>query len=174
MALAYVTNNASRPPRAIGEQLADLGVPVRAGSVITSAQAAARILAERLPQGSAVLVGGGRGLRVAVRERGLRPVTTGFDHPAAVVQGYQRTIDYPLLAEGALAVAAGALFVASHSHATLPSTRGRQPGNGALVQVIAVATRKQPILAGETQPAASRGKLRRPQRPPPPSHRARL
>ncbi len=161
MALAYVTNNASRTPRAIGEQLADLGVPVRAGSVITSAQAAARILAERLPQGSPVLVVGGTGLRLAVRERGLRPVTTAFDHPAAVVQGYQRTIDYPLLAEGALAVAAGALFVASNSDATLPSTRGRQPGNGALVQVIAVATGKQPIVAGKPEPAMHREMLLR-------------
>src|SRR5260370_37338377 len=162
MALAYVTNNASRTPRAIGEQLADLGVPVRAGSVITSAQAAARILAERLPPGSPVLVVGGTGLRLAVRERGLRPVTTAFDHPAAVVQGYQRTIDYPLLAEGALAVAAGALFVASHSDATLPPARGRQPGNGALVQVIAGATREQPLLAGEARRGGPTGKASRP------------
>jgi glycerol 3-phosphatase-2 len=153
MSLAYVTNNASRTPRAIGEQLAAMGVPVLPGSVITSAQAAARILSERLPRGSSVLVVGGTGLRLAVRERGLRPVTTARDHPAAVVQGYHRTIDYPLLAEGALAVAAGALFVASNADATLPSTRGRQPGNGALVQVIAVATGRDPIVAGKPEPS---------------------
>ena len=153
MALAYVTNNASRTPRAIGEQLAGLGVPARPGSVITSAQAAARILSERLPRGSSVLVVGGTGLRLAVRERGLRPVTNALDHPAAVVQGYQRTIDYPLLAEGALAVAAGALFVASNADATLPSTRGPQPGNGALIQVITVATGRDPIVAGKPEPA---------------------
>ncbi len=153
MALAYVTNNASRTPRAIGEQLAGMGIPVRPESVITSAQAAARVLSERLPPGSPVLVVGGIGLRLAVRERGLRPVTTAVDRPAAVVQGYQRTIDYPLLAEGALAVAAGALFVASNADATLPSTRGRQPGNGALVQVIAVATGRNPIVAGKPEPS---------------------
>jgi HAD superfamily hydrolase (TIGR01450 family) len=153
MSLAYVTNNASRTPRAIGEQLAAMGVPVQPGSVITSAQAAARILSERLPRGSSVLVVGGTGLRQAVRERGLRPVTTARDRPAAVVQGYQRTIDYPLLAEGALAVAAGALFVASNADATLPSTRGRQPGNGALVQVIATATGRDPVVAGKPEPS---------------------
>jgi glycerol-1-phosphatase len=153
MALAYVTNNASRTPRAIGEQLAGMGVPVEPGSVITSAQAAARILSERLPRGSSVLVVGGAGLRWAVRERGLRPVTTARDHPAAVVQGYQRAIDYPLLAEGALAVAAGALYVASNADATLPSTRGPQPGNGALVQVISVATGRNPVVAGKPEPS---------------------
>src|SRR5260370_41639091 len=114
------------------------------------------MLAERLPQGAPVLVVGGTGLRLAVRERGLRPVTTAFDHPAAVVQGYQRTIDYPLLAEGALAVAAGALFVAANSAPTLPSTRGRQPGNRALVQGIAGATGEQPSVAGEPAPAPPR------------------
>jgi glycerol-1-phosphatase len=152
MALAYVTNNASRTPRAICEQLAGLGVPVRPDSVITSAQAAARLLSQRLPPGAPVLVIGGAGLRMAVRERGLRPVTTAAEHPAAVVQGYSRDVSYPMLAEGALAVAAGALFVASNADATLPSTRGRQPGNGALVQVIRAATGRDPIVAGKPEP----------------------
>ena len=156
MGLAYVTNNASRTPRAIGEQLGQLGVPVRPGSVITSAQAAARLLSERLPYGSAVLVIGGTGLRLAVRERGLRPVTTALDRPAAVVQGYQRGIDYPVLAEGSLAVAAGAIFVASNADATLPSVRGREPGNGALFQVIKIATGRDPIVAGKPEPPMHR------------------
>ena len=153
MGLAYVTNNASRTPAAIGEQLAQMGVPVWPGSVITSAQAAARLLSERLPHGSPVLVIGGAGLRLAVRERGLRPVSTALDRPAAVVQGYQRHIDYLLLAEGTLAVAAGAIFVASNADSTLPSPRGKLPGNGALVQVIRVATGRDPIVAGKPEPS---------------------
>ncbi len=156
MGLAYVTNNASRTPAAIGEQLAGMGVPVRPGSVITSAQAAARLLSERLPRGSSVLVIGSAGLRLAVRERGLRPVSTALDRPAAVVQGYQQNIDYPILAEGALAVAGGAIFVASNADATLPSARGRLPGNGALVQVIGVATGRDPIVAGKPEPSMHR------------------
>ena len=136
--------------------LCELGVPVRPGKVITSAQAAARLLAERLPHGSAVLVIGGTGLRLAVRERGLRPVTTALDRPAAVVQGYQRGIDYPMLAEGSLAVAAGAIFVASNADATLPSVRGREPGNGALFQVIRIATGRDPIVAGKPEPSMHR------------------
>src|SRR6516162_5024157 len=88
MRLAFVTNNASRTPSAIAAQLTGLGVPARAGEVITSAQAAARLAAEHLPAGAAVLVVGGMGLRTAVLERGFRPVTVAADHPAAVVQGY--------------------------------------------------------------------------------------
>jgi len=152
MRLAFVTNNASRTPSAIAAQLGRLGVPADAAEVVTSAQAAARLLAERLPAGAPVLVVGGMGLRIAVRERGLRPVTTAADRPAAVVQGYGPNIDYPLLAEGGLAVRAGAWFVASNADLTLPTPRGLQPGNGSLVQVIATATGQQPVVAGKPEP----------------------
>src|SRR5689334_8394972 len=152
MRLAFVTNNASRTPSAIAAQLTGLGVPARPGEVITSGQAAARLLAEHLPAGAPVLVVGGMGLRMAVRERGFRPVTVAADHPAAVVQGYAPDVSYPLLAEGGLAVAAGALFVASNADSTLPTPRGRQPGNGSLIQVIATATGRAPLIAGKPEP----------------------
>ena len=151
MRLAFVTNNASRTPSAIAAQLTGLGVAARPGEIITSAQAAARLLAEHLPAGAPVLVVGGMGLRLAVRERGFRPVTVAADHPAAVVQGYSPDLSYSLLAEGGLAVAAGALFVASNADSTLPTPRGRQPGNGSLVQVIATATGRSPLIAGKPE-----------------------
>jgi HAD superfamily hydrolase (TIGR01450 family) len=156
MRLAYVTNNAFRTPAAIAELLTSFGVPAAPKDVVTSAQAAARLLAEHLPAGAPVLVVGGSGLRMALRERGLRPVSTAIDKPQAVVQGYAPDISYSLLAEGGLAVAAGALFVASNGDLTLPSRRGRQPGNGSLIQVIATATGVQPLVAGKPEPPLHR------------------
>ena len=140
MRLAYVTNNASRTPSAIAAQLAGMGVPATATDIVTSAQAAAHLLADRFPAGSPVLVVGGMGLRLAVRDRGLRPVTTAADAPVAVVQGYAPDISYGLLAEAALALRAGAFYVASNADPTLPTPRGLQPGNGSLVQVLVTAT----------------------------------
>ena len=150
--LAYVTNNAFRTPAAIAALLTSFGAPATAQDVVTSAQAAARLLAERLPAGAPVLVVGGNGLRTALRERGLRPVSTALDRPQAVVQGYSPDVSYSMLAEGGLAVAAGALFVASNGDLTLPGRRGSQPGNGALIQVIATATGVQPVVAGKPEP----------------------
>ena len=152
MRLAYVTNNANRTPAAVAETLTGFGVAATADDVVTSAQAAARLLAERLPAGAPVLVVGGMGLRVAVRERGLRPVSTAAERPAAVVQGYNPGISYPLLAEGGRAVAAGALFVGTNADRTLPSAHGQQPGNGALLQVITYATGQKPLVAGKPEP----------------------
>lgn len=150
--VAFVTNNSSRTPSAIAAQLTGLGVAAAAADIVTSAQATARLLAERLPPGAAVLVVGGMGLRMALRERGFRPVSVAAGRPAAVVQGYAPDISYSLLAEGGLAVAAGAWFVASNADSTLPTARGRQPGNGALAQVIATATGRQPVVAGKPEP----------------------
>ena len=152
MKLAYVTNNASRTPSAIAAQLAAMGVPATATDIVTSAQAAAHVLADRLPAGAPVLVVGGTGLRLAVRDRGLRPVTSAAERPQAVVQGYSHDISYGLLAEAALALQAGALYVASNADATLPTARGPQPGNGSLAQVLIHATGCTPIVAGKPEP----------------------
>ncbi|HEY0933614.1 MAG TPA: HAD-IIA family hydrolase [Trebonia sp.] len=154
--LAYVTNNASRTPAAVADLLESMGAPVSAGDVVTSAQAAARLLADKLPAGSKVLVIGAPALSLAVRERGLVPVLTAADSPAAVVQGYAPGIDYSRLAEGGVAVRAGALFVATNADSTIPGTRGTQPGNGSLLQVIEHATGTAPVVAGKPEPPLHR------------------
>ena len=154
--VAYVTNNASRTPAAIAALLDGMGAPVTEADVVTSAQAAARLLADKLPPRSKVLVIGATALRLAVRERGLIPVSSASDNPAAVVQGYGPGIDYTRLAEGGIAVRAGALFVATNTDSTLPGPRGTQPGNGSLVKVIENATGVTPLVAGKPAPPLHR------------------
>jgi glycerol 3-phosphatase-2 len=151
MRLAFVTNNASREPAAVAAHLVALGVPAEAGDVVTSSQAAATVLVERLGVGASVLVTGSAALRTAVELVGLRVVTSSDDRPDAVVQGYSPELRYADLAEAALAVRAGALWVASNTDSTLPSPRGLLPGNGSLVAAVAVATGRRPIVAGKPQ-----------------------
>jgi len=154
--LAYVTNNASRTPAAVANLLAGMNVPAEEADVVTSAQAAARLLAERLPRGAEVLVIGATSLRLAVRERGLVPVSNAVGKPKAVVQGYGPGIAYATIAEGGLAVRAGALFVGTNADSTLPGPRGIQPGNGSLLQVIEHATGVAPVIAGKPEPPLHR------------------
>ena len=151
MRLAYVTNNASRSPSAIAAQLTRLGVPTGAADVVTSAHAAATLVAQRFPAGSAVLAAGAIGLRLALRERGLRPVSLAADRPVAVVQGYAPDMNYGLLAEAGIAVRDGAWYVATNADSTLPTPRGPQPGNGSLLQVIITATGVKPVVAGKPE-----------------------
>lgn len=154
--LAYVTNNASRTPAAVAAMLSAMGAPAAPEDVVTSAQAAARLLADKLPPQSKVLVIGSAGLRLAVRERGLVPVSTAADKPLAVVQGYGPGLDYGAFAEGSIAVRAGAIFVATNADSTLPGPRGPQPGNGSLLQIITHATGVDPIVAGKPEPPLHR------------------
>ncbi|MCD0484639.1 HAD-IIA family hydrolase [Streptacidiphilus sp. ASG 303] len=156
MRLAYVTNNASRPPQAVADHLTELGVPAEASEVVTSAQAAARLVAEKVPAGSAVLVVGGRGLEEALEERGLRPVRSLDDGPAAVVQGYDPSVGWQHLAEAAYAVARGLPWVASNTDLTIPTARGTAPGNGTLVAAVRTATGTEPEVAGKPLPPMHR------------------
>jgi HAD superfamily hydrolase (TIGR01450 family) len=156
MRLAYVTNNAARPPRVVAEHLDELGIAATADEVITSSQAAARYLAERLDAGARVLVVGTTGLEEALRERGLVPVSSAEDDPAAVVQGYSPTLDWAQLAEGAVAINRALPWVATNIDPTVPSSRGPLPGNGSLVAALRHATGAQPVVTGKPDPAMHR------------------
>jgi HAD superfamily hydrolase (TIGR01450 family) len=132
--------------------LTGMGVQADPEDVVTSSQAAARLLSERLPAGSAVLVVGSTALRHAVQARGLRPVSLAAEEPKAVVQGFDPNISYGLMAEGAQAVAAGALYVISNGDMTIPAKSGPpRPGNGALAAVIKAATGTEPLVAGKPE-----------------------
>ncbi|MFC7901350.1 HAD hydrolase-like protein [Streptomyces griseoincarnatus] len=157
MRLAYVTNNALRTPDAVAAHLTELGIPAEAGDVITSAQAVARLIADQVPQGSRVLVVGGEGLRVALRERGLEPVESADDEPVAVVQGYGGPeLAWGRFAEASYAVARGLPWFASNTDLTIPSGRGIAPGNGAAVEVVRIATGAEPQVAGKPLPPMHR------------------
>ncbi|MFF8543601.1 HAD hydrolase-like protein [Streptomyces werraensis] len=157
MRLAYVTNNALRTPDAVAAHLTELGIPAEAGDVITSAQAVARLIADQVPQGSRVLVVGGEGLLVALRERGLVPVESADDDPAAVVQGYGGPeLAWGRFAEACYAVARGVPWFASNTDLTIPSGRGIAPGNGAAVEVVRIATGAEPQVAGKPLPPMHR------------------
>jgi HAD superfamily hydrolase (TIGR01450 family) len=162
MRLEFVTNNASRRPAEVASLLTALGVPADPAEVVTSAQAAAALLADRLPAGSLVLVVGADALAAEVTEAGLTPVDSADAGPAAVVQGYSAELGWRQLAEAALAVRAGALWVATNGDLTLPSPRGPLPGNGALVAAVRAATGRAPDeIVGKPHPRLHAESVRR-------------
>jgi glycerol-1-phosphatase len=163
----FVTNNASRSAEQVATHLRELGFTVTGDDVVTSAQSAAHLLAEKLPAGSPVLIVGTESLADEISAVGLRPVRRFDDDPVAVVQGLSLTIGWPDLAEAALAIRAGALWVAANVDATLPTERGLLPGNGALVAALRAATGGEPAVAGKPAPtllndAVARGDSRKP------------
>lgn len=148
--VAFVTNNASRTPEAVAAKLARLGVQAEPEDVVTSAQAAARVLEFRLPPGAPVLVIGADGLINAVREVGLEPVNSAGAGPVAVVQGFGPDVGWQQLSEGAVAIREGAIWVATNTDLTIPTSRGLAPGNGSFVNALAATVDSYPdVVAGK-------------------------
>src|SRR6201996_1210982 len=148
----FVTNNASRSADQVAGHLHDIGLPATADDVVPSAQSAAHVLSDQLEPGSRVLVVGTEALAAEITAVGLRPVRSFDDKPDAVVQGHSPETAWANLAEAALAIRAGALWVAANVAAPLPTERGLLPGNGSMVAALKAATDAEPQVAGKPAP----------------------
>jgi glycerol-1-phosphatase len=149
VATAFVTNNASRPPREVADHLRALGIEADPHDVVTSAQAGAREVAARVAPGSRVLAVGGPGVAEALRARGLLPVAAAADDPSAVLMGYGPDVSWRHLAEASYAVERGAILVATNTDMSIPTAQGVAPGNGTLVAAVVAATGAEPLVAGK-------------------------
>lgn len=141
--VVFVTNNAGAT---VAEHLAKLermGVAATPDDLLTSAQAAAMLLAP----GSTALPCAGDGVREALAAAGIRMVERA---PAdAVIVGWHRTFDYDGLARAADAVRAGARLIGTNEDATYPTPQGLLPGAGALLAAVATASGAVPEVAGK-------------------------
>ena len=150
--VGYVTNNSSRRPEAIAEQLRGFGVATQPEQVIGSAETGAELLSTLIPSGSKVLVVGGEGLRHAVVSAGFELVESSDDEPAGVIQGFAPDVAWHHLAEASYAIQKGAKWVATNQDWTIPREKGMAPGNGTLVSAVHTAVGILPPVAGKPEP----------------------
>jgi HAD superfamily hydrolase (TIGR01450 family) len=150
MRVAFITNNASRTPGAVAEHLTELGVPAEASDVVTSAQAAARLLLERWGTGARVVAVGGLGLSKALREAGLVPVGVA-DEAVAVVTGYGPDVVWQDLTRVAVRIRDGLPWVASNTDYTMPTAYGVAPGHGVQVDMLSRFAEVTPDVAGKPE-----------------------
>jgi HAD superfamily hydrolase (TIGR01450 family) len=158
MDVGYITNNASRTAASVAEHLSSLGLHVDAKEVITSPQAAVKLLAELVPAGSTILVVGGAGLIDEIHKGGFVPTDSAEAKPAAVIQGFAPEVGWMQLAEAAYALGRdadgnGIPWVATNTDWTIPQERGIAPGNGTLVSAVHTAVGILPVVAGKPEAA---------------------
>jgi HAD superfamily hydrolase (TIGR01450 family) len=148
----FLTNNASRTAAEVAEQVRGFGLDVGAADVVTAGEAIARIVAEAVPRGSAVLAVGGPGLTVPLEGWGFRCVSSADEDPVAVVQGFHPDVGWRSLAEASYAIQAGVRWFVSNLDQTFPTARGTAPGNGSLVEAVRRATGAEPeAIAGKPE-----------------------
>jgi glycerol 3-phosphatase-2 len=156
--VGYITNNASRTPASVAEHLNGLGLRVEPDDVVTSPQAAIKLLGGLVPAGSTILVVGGTGLLEVVKAAGFLVTDSADDKPAAVIQGFAAEVGWKQLAEAAYALARdpegnGIPWVATNTDWTIPQERGIAPGNGTLVSAVHTAVGILPVVAGKPERA---------------------
>jgi glycerol 3-phosphatase-2 len=147
--LAFVTNNAARPPEEVARHLRSIGVPAISHDVVTSAQAAARLVASELPAGARVLALGGPGVAIALEQAGLVPVQEAGDGPAAVVTGYGPELTWRQIMRATVLIRDGLPWVACNTDQTIPTDYGVGPGHGVLVEMISGFSGVTPVVAGK-------------------------
>ncbi len=141
----FVTNNSALLLADQEAALARIGIEAT-GDVVTSAQAAARLV----PFGSSALVCGGDGIREALE---ARDVDVRNDGPVdAVLVGFHRHFDYEGLRRASAAVRAGARLLGTNDDATYPTPAGLIPGGGAILAAVATAAGVAPVVAGKPYP----------------------
>jgi len=155
--VGYITNNASRTDATVAEHLSDLGLHVQPSDVVTSPQAAVRLLAEHVAAGSSILVIGGDGLVDEVQKAGFEVTRSAEDEPAAVIQGFAPELGWSDLAEASFALQgrtdAERPWIATNTDWTIPVARGIAPGNGTLVSAVHTAVGRLPLVAGKPERA---------------------
>ena len=151
--VGYVTNNSSRKPETIADQLRGFGLTLSAEKIISSAQAGVELLERMIPAGSKVLVVGGEGLRFEVVNAGFELVKLSDDMPAAVIQGFAPDVGWNDLAEASYSIQGGAKWVATNKDWTIPREKGLAPGNGTLVSAVHTAVGQLPVVAGKPERA---------------------
>ncbi|GAB2692696.1 HAD superfamily hydrolase (TIGR01450 family) [Microbacterium marinum] len=154
--LGYITNNASRRDSVVAAHLSDLGLPTQADEIVTSPQAAMRLLRERVAPGATILVVGGDGLVFELEKAGYVVTRSADDAPAAVLQGFAPEVGWTHLAEAAYALATpeedgGIPWIATNTDWTIPQGRGIAPGNGTLVSAVHTAVGRLATVAGKPE-----------------------
>jgi 4-nitrophenyl phosphatase len=145
-----LTNNSTRLPEEVAAHLLEVsGIQVTASDIFTSAQAAARYIADQ-QQHALVYCIGEKGLFHAIQEAELQIVDPSDSiKPDFVVQGIDRQFTYQKLEKAVQYIAAGAKFINTNPDHLLPSGGRPYPGAGSIAAAITTASQVDPVIIGK-------------------------
>lgn len=147
--LLFVTNNAEHTPATVAGHLGAVGIPATTEEVLTSAMAAATLVAE----GERVLAFAGPGVLEALRMQGAEVASAaapGRGRFDTVVVGRHVDVTFASLCAAVRAVADGARLVATNTDPAYPTPSGPEPGAGALLAAVETASgQRAAVVAGK-------------------------
>lgn len=151
------TNNSTATQADFAERLKALGVSVRPEQIQTSTTVTRDVLRDD-PQvpAEAMLLCIGQPSIPAILQAGtsfrILPDDGDPQDADVVVAGLDFDFTYTKMARAVAAIAHGARYIATNADDRLPTENGFQPGAGACVAGITVASRVQPTIVGKPEP----------------------
>jgi 4-nitrophenyl phosphatase len=143
-----ITNNSTLSAEQYAVKLGGMGIAVTPEQVLTSSEATALLLQQRLAPGARVLAIGEEGLVRALLAHGFRLVERD---PEVVVCGLDRRLTYARLTRACFALRGGAPLIATNPDLSLPTEAGMFPGNGATLAYLQAATGVRPEVIGKPE-----------------------
>lgn len=144
----FVTNNTTKRPQAVQQNLADnFNIQVPLETIYTATLATIDYMATK-GLGKKVYVIGEAGLIEMILEAGYE---LEEEEPDYVVVGLDSDVTYEKLTVATLAIQKGAHFIGTNPDKNIPTERGLVPGAGSLLALIETATRVEPVIIGKPQ-----------------------
>lgn len=151
------TNNSTATQQDFVERLAAMGVSVQADQIQTSTTVTRELLMndDNLPTDAHILCVGQPSIASILQSETSFRIVGEEDDPTTadvVVAGLDFGFTYQKMARAVAAIGHGARFIATNADDRLPTEQGYQPGAGACIAGIAVASRMQPLIVGKPEP----------------------
>ncbi len=160
--ILLLTNNAAYSAVSIAELVAGTGVEADPTEVLTSAMVLRDVIAREHPGNPEAFVLGPSNLAETLAEIVRIVPISPEASPGLVAVGRETGFDYAMLDAASKAVRAGAELFACNRDATMPVEGGFEPGTGAIVAAIEVASGVQARAVGKPNIEmmdAARGRL---------------
>ncbi|NLW56513.1 MAG: HAD-IIA family hydrolase [Firmicutes bacterium] len=145
----FVTNNSSRTGAYYVAKLTRMGVTLRPEQVFTSGEATRLYLKNNYSSRRIYLLGT-PDLEEEFCQDGFLLTT---ENPAAVILGFDQTLNYEKLRIACSLIRQGVPFIATHPDFNCPTPEGPIPDCGAMIAAITAATGVQPTVIGKPFPA---------------------
>jgi 4-nitrophenyl phosphatase len=136
----FLTNNSSKDRRQYAEKITRLGLPVTSDQVLTSGEAAARLLA-RDYAGARLFVVGTPSLEDEFRAAGF---VLDDPRPEVALVGFDTTLTYAKLWKLCDLVRAGLPYIVTHPDLNCPTPSGFMPDIGATIAFVKASTGREP------------------------------
>ena len=149
----FLTNNSAESTAEYASKLRRLGIPVEDSEILTAGWATIHYIKTETTYQRIYLVGT-PSLRKEFEEGGLTIVNGDSaeyegEEPDAVVLGFDMTITYARIRKAAELIQNGIPYIATHPDQICQKETGNVPDCGSMIELLAPATGKRPLIIGK-------------------------